>query len=92
MGNVLKKLFGNKEMRILMLGLDAAGKTSELLGHLSVPFFLFRNRCMCHRVCVFRRLCLFLASRPHNVSFVLFGSLQLYIIVELSLLPPPASF
>lgn len=23
------KLFGNKEMRILMLGLDAAGKTSE---------------------------------------------------------------
>jgi hypothetical protein len=28
MGNVLKKLFGSKEMRILMLGLDAAGKTS----------------------------------------------------------------
>jgi hypothetical protein len=28
MGNVLKKLFGNKDMRILMLGLDAAGKTS----------------------------------------------------------------
>lgn len=25
------KLFGNKEMRILMLGLDAAGKTSALL-------------------------------------------------------------
>lgn len=24
------KLFGNKEMRILMLGLDAAGKTSAL--------------------------------------------------------------
>ena len=23
------KLFGNKEMRLLMLGLDAAGKTSE---------------------------------------------------------------
>jgi hypothetical protein len=27
----LGKLFGNKEMRILMLGLDAAGKTSELM-------------------------------------------------------------
>ena len=26
----LGKLFGNKEMRILMLGLDAAGKTSKL--------------------------------------------------------------
>ena len=25
---MLSKLFGNKEMRILMLGLDAAGKTS----------------------------------------------------------------
>lgn len=24
----MQKLFGNKEMRILMLGLDAAGKTS----------------------------------------------------------------
>jgi len=24
------RLFGNKEMRLLMLGLDAAGKTSEL--------------------------------------------------------------
>jgi hypothetical protein len=29
MGNIIKKLFGNKDMRILMLGLDAAGKTSE---------------------------------------------------------------
>lgn len=26
---VAAKLFGNKEMRLLMLGLDAAGKTSE---------------------------------------------------------------
>jgi hypothetical protein len=25
------KIFGNKEMRLLMLGLDAAGKTSEYL-------------------------------------------------------------
>ncbi|ODN87673.1 ADP-ribosylation factor 6 [Cryptococcus wingfieldii CBS 7118] len=28
-GDGTRKLFGNKEMRILMLGLDAAGKTSE---------------------------------------------------------------
>jgi len=27
---ILDKLFGSKEMRLLMLGLDAAGKTSEL--------------------------------------------------------------
>jgi len=31
----LGKIFGNKEMRLLMLGLDAAGKTSE-----PPPFFL----------------------------------------------------
>jgi ADP-ribosylation factor protein 6 len=34
MGNsvskLLDKLFGSKEMRLLMLGLDAAGKTSKL--------------------------------------------------------------
>lgn len=28
MGKALAKLFGKKDMRILMLGLDAAGKTS----------------------------------------------------------------
>ena len=31
MGKVLAKLFGKKDMRILMLGLDAAGKTSILV-------------------------------------------------------------
>lgn len=31
MGKLLSKIFGNKEMRILMLGLDSAGKTSECL-------------------------------------------------------------
>ena len=31
MGKILSKIFGKKEMRILMLGLDAAGKTSKLL-------------------------------------------------------------
>jgi|UniRef100_A0AC35GPJ7 ADP-ribosylation factor protein 6 len=30
MGKMLSKIFGKKEMRILMLGLDAAGKTSIL--------------------------------------------------------------
>ena len=30
MGKLLSKIFGKKEMRILMLGLDAAGKTSKL--------------------------------------------------------------
>lgn len=29
MSKALNKIFGTKEMRILMLGLDAAGKTSE---------------------------------------------------------------
>ena len=33
MGKLLSKIFGNKEMRILMLGLDAAGKTSILFHH-----------------------------------------------------------
>jgi GTPase SAR1 family protein len=30
MGNLLKRIFGNREMRVLMLGLDSAGKTSAL--------------------------------------------------------------
>lgn len=30
MGKMLSKIFGKKDMRILMLGLDAAGKTSIL--------------------------------------------------------------
>lgn len=30
MSKALSKIFGTKEMRILMLGLDAAGKTSKI--------------------------------------------------------------
>jgi GTPase SAR1 family protein len=30
MGGLIAKIFGKQEMRILMLGLDAAGKTSIL--------------------------------------------------------------
>jgi ADP-ribosylation factor 6 len=30
---LLDKIFGNKEMRLLMLGLDAAGKTSAYPHH-----------------------------------------------------------
>ena len=39
MGGALKKLFGKKDMRILMLGLDAAGKTSILFFPFSFIFF-----------------------------------------------------
>lgn len=31
MGKTLSKIFGKKEIRILMLGLDASGKTSKLI-------------------------------------------------------------
>lgn len=40
----LGRIFGNKEMRILMLGLDAAGKTSILFyfsDAVTLKFFLF---------------------------------------------------
>ena len=37
MGKLLSKIFGNREMRILMLGLDAAGKTSIFYILLVVP-------------------------------------------------------
>lgn len=42
MGKLLSKIFGNKEMRILMLGLDAAGKTSKFLRRptMSWQFFI----------------------------------------------------
>ena len=40
MGKLLSKIFGNKEMRILMLGLDAAGKTSILFNVAYFPFLM----------------------------------------------------
>jgi len=38
---VMAKIFGSKEMRILMLGLDAAGKTSE------IPFVTLNAATVC---------------------------------------------
>ena len=51
MGKALAKLFGKKDMRILMLGLDAAGKTSILLILLSVCVcvFVIVTVCSCMR-------------------------------------------
>jgi hypothetical protein len=43
----LGKIFGNKEMRILMLGLDAAGKTSKLGRFFFVLSQKFDIRCPC---------------------------------------------
>lgn len=45
MGKLLSKIFGNKEMRILMLGLDAAGKTSKNL--IMTIFVLVNNLMVC---------------------------------------------
>jgi len=41
MGKLLSKIFGNKEMRILMLGLDAAGKTSILYSQIILVLVTF---------------------------------------------------
>ena len=66
MGKAFAKLFGKKDMRILMLGLDAAGKTSILLQHAvySVP--------LCLRVCsdcVATKVAQFVSSKPHLVTY-----------------------
>ena len=46
MGKLLSKIFGNKEMRILMLGLDAAGKTSILYSFYVAVFCVCRYKCV----------------------------------------------
>lgn len=43
MGKLLSKIFGNKEMRILMLGLDAAGKTSILYHRYMIHYSYLNN-------------------------------------------------
>ena len=37
---MMGKIFGSKEMRLLMLGLDAAGKTSKSIAH-SICFRMY---------------------------------------------------
>ena len=48
MGKTLAKLFGKKDMRILMLGLDAAGKTSILNMYY---MYFYSSVIMCVRTC-----------------------------------------
>lgn len=52
MGKLLSKIFGNKEMRILMLGLDAAGKTSILYNSCQFDNVLLSLRYSNFRPCV----------------------------------------
>lgn len=47
MGKLLSKIFGNKEMRILMLGLDAAGKTSILYYEYMIHYLYLDNLSSC---------------------------------------------
>lgn len=42
LGKILSKLFGNKEMRVLMLGLDAAGKTSTWYPNVNLTAILYK--------------------------------------------------
>ena len=51
MGKMLSKIFGNKEMRILMLGLDAAGKTSTFI-FVSCFFSSFLTAVFIQRSCI----------------------------------------
>ena len=43
---MMGKIFGSKEMRLLMLGLDAAGKTSESCLHSTNRVLVFHFLCV----------------------------------------------
>jgi len=47
---IMDRIFGSKEMRLLMLGLDAAGKTSELLSNSTTTTHHYIYRSLATRI------------------------------------------
>lgn len=82
MGKLLSKIFGNKEMRILMLGLDAAGKTSILYNsHFTLIMITVTDGAVCcleymltcrRRLNLFLHFCVLYASVDSKSPFLSF--------------------